>query len=122
MVDYDYFLICPVRGVDESTLVALRTFVALTEAKGRRVYWPYRDTNQVDAVGVRICHDNREAMRRSAEVAVWWTPTSQGSLFDLGMAWAMGKPISLANDVPATEGKSFGNVLRWWQEKGPNPA
>jgi hypothetical protein len=90
------------------------------EFDGYTVYWPARDTHQADPIGLTICRDNCAAIRSSAEVHVWWNPSSQGSLFDLGMAFAMGKPIFLANPdgVTPTDGKSFNNLLLELDSKG----
>ena len=45
------------------------------------------------------------------EVHVYWNGKSQGSFFDLGMAFAFEKPIKLINKIEATESKGFNNVL-----------
>ena len=107
------FLICPVRSVSDNELKIISRFVANLEMQGTTVYWPYRDTDQNDNTGNKICSSNLLAMRDADVVYVWWNPESTGSVFDLGMAWALGKKIKLANDVPITKGKSFGNLLRW---------
>jgi len=115
---YDYFLICPVRTTTPEEQGRIRRWVAEREADGKRVYWPARDTDQGDSVGTAICHANRAGIEQAAVVAVWWSPVSRGSLFDLGIAWALRKPIELVNIVPMTDGKSFSNVLRAWEHGG----
>jgi len=112
----DIFLICPVRGVTNSENKLISKYVHYLEANGKEVYWPYRDTDQDDPIGNRICADNVLAMRQSKEVHVWYTASSTGTLFDLGAAFAMQKPIVIANrdSIEPTEGKSFSNVLLWW--------
>jgi len=105
------FLISPVRGQSPDVWAE---HVAALEAAGYSVHWPHRDTNQDDAVGLRICGDNLEAIRAADVVHVIWDGKSQGCLFDLGMAFALGKaviPISLPSQ---TEGKSFQNMIRAW--------
>ena len=91
----------------------MQGYVSSLEAEGIRVYWPPRDTDQDDPIGLRICSDNRAAMEGADVVRVVWDPESQGSLFDLGMAFAMRKPIYLVNrkDIKPTEKKSFTNLL-----------
>lgn len=37
-----------------------------------------------------------------------------GSLFDLGMAFALGKPIIYLEMPDQTEGKSFQNMVKKW--------
>jgi nucleoside 2-deoxyribosyltransferase len=105
------FLICPVRGVDPATQSAL---VRGLEADGFKVHWPPRDTNQDDPVGLRICEDNMRAMRDADVVHVIWDGKSQGCLFDLGMAFALGKKVSPISLPAPTEGKSFQNMVHAW--------
>ena len=107
------FLICPVRGVDPSTT---KEFVDTLEADGWIVHWPPRDTNQNDPVGLAICHQNREAIAASDRVFVVWDGKSTGSLFDLGMAFALNKPLTVLEAPPATDHKSFQNMMRAWAE------
>ena len=55
-------------------------------------YIPGRDTPQT--TGEEILQANYEAMRDSADtVYVIWDGQSMGTLFDMGMAYAMGKTI-----------------------------
>jgi len=110
------FLICPVRGHDPSETQEL---VEKIEQQGHEVYWPHRDTNQVDSCGLRICEDNRRAIEAADEVVVVWNGESQGCLFDLGMAFALRKPILIEDVPPATRGKSFQNMIRAWEVAGP---
>ncbi|MBU6500920.1 MAG: hypothetical protein KGJ89_02240 [Patescibacteria group bacterium] len=107
------FLICPIRGVTADELEDIKIYVAKLEGTGKKVYWPYRDTNQNDPVGLRICTDNCNAIKASYEIHIWWKPNSEGSKFDLGMAFALEKKIVIANpeDVKAMSGKNFSNVL-----------
>jgi hypothetical protein len=109
------FLICPVRYAGEAHSRKIAEYVRQQEnVEGNTVHWPARDTLQTgDPIGTRIIGDNFFAMSISQEVHVWYDITSQGSLFDLGMAWAMGKLIRLANrnEIPQTTEKSFSNFL-----------
>jgi hypothetical protein len=116
---YDIFLICPVRNATEEQKAKIAKYIEDAEARGMKVYYPARDTNQQDAVGWRICSDNRKAIQESEEIHVFWDSNSTGTLFDLGMAFCLGKRIKIVNieDVPATVGKSFNNMLRFWEEK-----
>ena len=110
----DTFLICPVRGHSPEET---RVIVSQLEADGWTVHWPQRDTDQSDSVGLQICSDNRAAISKADAVHVIWDGKSQGVLFDLGMAFALGKrvvPISLPDP---TDGKSFQNMVRAWAKK-----
>lgn len=116
----DVFLICPVRGATDQQKKDIADYVKGLEDKGLTVYYPQRDTDQNDPVGYRICSDNRKAIEEAKEIHVWWTTTSTGTLFDLGMAWAMKKPLVIANPkevVPTDGDKSFNNVLLAWGNK-----
>ncbi|MBZ5660043.1 MAG: hypothetical protein LAO08_06510 [Acidobacteriia bacterium] len=105
------FLICPVRNATPEETTAIQQYVADMEIRGHRVYWPARDTDQVDPVGLRICGDNRAAIQDAEAIHIWWNTGSTGSLFDLGMAFMAKKPIVLVNGVEPTVGKSFNNFL-----------
>lgn len=108
------FVICPVRNADEAATAEIARWVSRLEAAGNTVHWPARDTNQEDPIGDRICADNRAAIEAADRVALWFDPASQGSLFDIGIAWALRKPVDLLNVVEPTEKKSFANVLLRW--------
>lgn len=96
----------------------IEKYVKNLEAQGHEVYWPIRDTNQNDPIGLRICMDNGLAIINADEVRVWWIGSS-GSTFDFGMTFMFNllvspnKEVVIANpdDVKPTEGKSFNNVL-----------
>lgn len=108
------FLICPVRGADPALS---RSAVERLEADGWLVHWPPRDTDQNDPVGLRICRDNAAAIAAADVVHVIWDGRSQGCLFDLGVAFALGKRV-VPLDLPApTEAKSFQNMVRAWAEE-----
>jgi len=59
----------------------------------QKCYIPGRDTNQ-NQHGDDILRDNLKAMKNSDEnVFCLWDGESYGSLFDMGMAYALGKRI-----------------------------
>jgi len=107
------FLICPVRGVDPEKT---RHYVERIESEGFDVYWPPRDTNQKDDTGLRICRDNAAAIFSADVVHFVWDGKSQGCLFDLGVAFALGKKIIPIDMPEKTEGKSFQNMVTEWAE------
>lgn len=110
------FLICPVRGHSADELSEV---VRILEARGFRVHFPHRDTNQNDKIGYRICKDNLHAIEKSKVVHIHFDPESKGSLFDLGMAFALRKKLIVLNNIEKTTDKSFQNVLLHWQKVGP---
>ena len=59
-------------------------------------YVPGRDTKQTDTTPEEILTTNRDAMLDCEEVHVMWDLSSLGSVFDMGMAFALDKPIKMA--------------------------
>ena len=108
------FLICPVRGVSPEET---RDIVKDLESKGWDVHWPHRDTDQLDPTGLRICKDNRSAILASDAVHIVWDGKSQGGLFDLGIAFALNKPIIPISLPDPTSDKSFQNMIMAWDEE-----
>ena len=109
------FLICPVRGIPPETW---QRYVREIELRGDIVHlhFPPRDTDQEDETGYRICQDNLEALKKADVVFVIWDGKSQGCLFDLGMAFALGKEVIPLQLPPETEGKSFQNMIQAWAD------
>lgn len=113
------FLICPVRGHRPSES---SSWVEQLEAEGWSVHWPHRDTDQDDSVGLRICQDNRAAINDADRVFIVWDGKSKGCLFDLGIAFALFKPVTvLAAPPPAVGEKSFEAMVRAWGDEGFDP-
>jgi len=99
---YDAFLICTVREADATDLEFINNYLTRLQGEGKTVYYPARDTKQEDHLGgYNICSDNCKAIMNSDEIHVYWTEKSQGTKFDLGIAFAehrtKGKNIILAN-------------------------
>lgn len=113
-VEKTAFLICPVRGVPQEET---ERYCKLLEDEGYKVHWPPRDTNQDDDVGLRICNDNLEAIKKASIVAIVWDGKSQGVLFDAGMAFSLGKTIKYLALPEKTTHKSFQNMFMAWGEK-----
>ena len=66
---------------------------------GHEVYVPGIQTKQ-DTDELTISVANRAAMNWADEVRVIWDGTSHGVIFDLGMAFALEKPIKLEYVIP----------------------
>jgi len=110
------FLICPVRGHSPSETEHI---VKELEDQGWTVHWPWRDTDQDDPVGLRICKQNREAIANADRVFLVWDGKSTGCLFDLGMAFALNKPLTILEAPPPdTPMKSFLKMTRTWASEG----
>jgi nucleoside 2-deoxyribosyltransferase len=114
------FLACPVRGITDEYREGIETQVKWLENHGFTVHYPPRDTNQDDISGLRICKDNRQAIEEADSVYVIWDGKSQGVLFDIGMAFALRKPIHpITGYVPAVDNyKSFQKMMWDWEENG----
>ena len=108
------FLICPVRGHAQSEFEEI---VRHLEEGGWKVHYPPRDTEQNDPTGFAICWDNLSAIHAADTVHVVWDGKSQGCLFDLGMAFALGKKIIVVSLPEQSEGKSFQNMIREWEHQ-----
>lgn len=115
------YVICPVRGVTEEEDLYMKEFVDIAESAHKglpyldgqeitdfenifandlngykvKCHFPPRDVNQDDPTGYDICHSHLYAMEKAKEVWVFWNSSSKGSHFDLGMAFALQKPLRL---------------------------
>lgn len=110
------FIICTVRNASESYLKNLEDYVSNLEQSGFNVYAPHRDTNQ-HALGFDICLQNMNAIKEADEVHIFYSSKSQGTHFDMGVAFALNKKIVIVENEPLTEGKSFQRMLVEWTEK-----
>lgn len=114
------YIVGPVRGIEGDVHQTIAHYVQAQEYDGHTVHWSLRDTEQNDPTGYRICTDNLRAIQNCDRVDVFWTGTSQGPLFDLGIAWALGKPLKLVEEfVEPPKGKCFQRVLREWADEPP---
>lgn len=110
------FIICTIRSSTQEYLDKLEKYVSDLENKGTKVYAPHRDTNQM-ALGYEICKQNMQGIIDADEVHIFYNSKSQGTHFDMGMAFALGKKIIIVENEPLTEWKSFQRMLTEWYEK-----
>jgi len=109
------FIVCPVRKISDLLKSTIEAKILELENAGYLVYYPARDTEQNDPTGYSICATNREAIRDADEILIAWDGSSEGVLFDIGMAFMMGKAIKIIEPFPPkTEGKSFASMIREW--------
>jgi len=113
------YIICPVRNLTQEWRKQLDEYVIWLESMGHSVHYPPRDTPQEDPTGLGICEKNRKALLGADMIHVAWDGKSEGCLFDLGMAFALKKPIEIIPGFfpPATEGKSFASMVRAWERE-----
>ena len=111
------FIICPVRDADSETKQRLEDYAAGLEKEGHRVHLPHRDTDQSDTIGYKICLTNMVAIKHADEVHVFYTNTSTGTHFDLGMAFALCKNIVIVDIAEPYEPnkKSFPRMMKHWE-------
>lgn len=104
------------RNINETQRQKINDYIKFLESKNIKSYYPARDTNQNDSIGFRICMDNRDGIKNADEVHIFWDSNSQGSLFDLGMAFALNKKLVIVNidEVVPTATKSFANMILYW--------
>jgi len=120
MKEKSVFIISPVREAEKEDMEFLRDYTQALERGGYDVHLPYRDTDQDDPYGYNICRENREAVKNSDEVHVYYKEGSRGSIFDLGMAFAEEKPVKVINEEELGKlnpPKSFGNMLQILDKK-----
>jgi UDP-N-acetylglucosamine 2-epimerase len=72
----------------------LEDYVSKLEIEGHKVHLPHRDTNQQGS-GIDICKQNRKAIELSDEVHLFYSAESQGTHFDMGVAFALRKTIKV---------------------------
>ena len=112
------FVICSVRGMSDEYRKRLESYVELIEKEGHKVHLPHRDTKQ-DATGWEICRQNASAIFNADIVHVFYSAKSQGTHFDMGVAFALNKPVKVIEiDTPeevVKAGKSYVNMLREWE-------
>ena len=109
------FIICTIRSASEDYIKKLENYVSKLESEGIVVYAPHRDTNQM-ALGYEICTQNMEAIKEADEVHILYNSKSQGTHFDMGVAFALNKKIVIVENEPLTEGKSFQRMLVEWAD------
>jgi nucleoside 2-deoxyribosyltransferase len=109
------FIICSVRLADDEYRKKLESYVSELEENGHIVHLPHRDTDQT-ASGLNICSENANAIDRADEVHIFYNPKSQGSHFDMGVAFALHKKIVIAENGSLDEKLSFSRMLQHWEE------
>ena len=111
------YIICPVRQLSENWRDGLSKYVEALEAQGHQVHFPPRDTRQNDRTGYNICTQNRKAIEEADEIHIAWDGKSKGSLFDLGMAFALRKRIKVITGYfpQPTPQKSFASMVWQWE-------
>lgn len=108
------FIISSVRNASVEYRNKLDNYVLYLESEGHNVHLPHRDTNQNNS-GLDICKENKNAINKADEVHVFYSSSSQGTHFDMGMSFALGKKIKVIENEKYGEGKSYPRMLDEWQ-------
>lgn len=117
------YLICPVRKRTHNEQRHLEQWVCEREAVGDKVYFPGRDTGieELPENGMLITEKNLERMEWCEIVDLWYEVSSQGSSFDLGLAFSMDIKIYFPwrNQVEwaAEDGDGFACMLLEWEKR-----
>ena len=114
-------IVCSVRKATPEYKKRLEQYVAKLEKAGIEVYLPHRDNNQ-DDLGINICTRMREKINKWADRVDIFYSGSEGTLFDMGMAfmanYGIGKPIKIIENLPFDDyKKSFPKMLKEWSDK-----
>jgi nucleoside 2-deoxyribosyltransferase len=110
------FIICSVRGSTDEYKSKLEYYVQMLEKNKNEVHLPHRDTNQ-DASGIEICRQNKEAIMSADEVHIFYSSKSQGTHFDMGVAFALNKTIMVVENEKYGPGKSYARMLSEWERR-----
>ena len=106
------YIICPVRSVTKEQQQEIDNYALSLEKEGHFVHNPKYAVDQNDATGWGICSGHLDFMRQADRVDIFWDVYSSGSHFDLGMAFALGKPVKLVRQYHEDgEGKSYAKVI-----------
>lgn len=108
------FIICSVRDSNIKYKERLESYASMLKHQGYDVYLPHRDTDQ-KANSIEICRQNMYAIKESDQVHIFYNSTSQGTHFDMGVAFALKKPVVVVENESCEEGKSFPKMLKEWE-------
>ena len=111
------FLICPVRNATEEQRRWIENFVVEMYNNGYVVHAPHLHTRQTDMFGgYAICRQNAEAVATSKEIDIYYSQSSTGSVFDLGVAYALHKPLLMLNrqDIVFNNEDLIDSTLESW--------
>lgn len=111
------FLICPVRNATSEQKQWIENFVQEKTNDGYTIHAPHLHTRQTDLFGgYAICTQNAQAVASSSEVDIYYDQNSTGSVFDLGVCYALGKPLKLLNgeEITLRDADSIDRIVKNW--------
>lgn len=122
------FLISPVKLATPENTKLVKQYVEEQEKLGHQVYWPIRNTDQNDSVGIEICDANLRAILEADEIHIWYLKESRGIHFDMGAAYMLirilgyKKKVIFVNkgefekEIKVIQ-KSFPRLLSFWEKE-----
>jgi len=110
------FIICSVRGMGDEYRQKLEAYAAQKYEEGYDVHLPHLDTDQEQS-GINICKQNSTAIFKADEIHIFYNKESQGTHFDMGVAFALNKPMFVIESEKYCEGKSFARMLSEWEDR-----
>ncbi len=116
-IENKIFLICTVRNATDEQRKWIEEFVREKYNDGYTIHAPHIHTNQTDLFGgYAICKQNAEAVASSKEVDIYYDQSSTGSVFDLGVAYALHKPLRLLNkeDIVFNDSDLIDSTIKEW--------
>jgi nucleoside 2-deoxyribosyltransferase len=108
------FIICSVRDANQEFKNKVMGYALEQKLKGHDVYVPFIDTDQTSS-GNNICKSNKRAIMDADEVHIFYNSLSQGTHFDMGVAFALNKKIKIIENESFGEGKSYPRMLTEWE-------
>jgi len=122
-IDNKIFLICPVRNATDSQRQWIENFVKEKYSDGYTIHAPHLHTVQSDLFGgYAICKQNALAVATSEEIDIYYDQTSTGSVFDLGVAYALNKPLVLLNreEIKFDDNDLIDTIIKSWSYNKKN--
>ena len=116
-IDNKIFLICPVRNATAEQRKWIEEFVSQKYKEGYVIHAPHLHTVQSDLFGgYAICKQNAEAVASSREVDIYYDQSSTGSVFDLGVAYALHKPLEILNkeEIVFNDSNLIDSMIKNW--------
>ncbi len=91
------FLISPVNKSTQEDVTKISEYLENLRETGKYVYYPNRHTLQENPSILEIMNTNKNALKQSGEVHIFYKEESVGSIIDLGMTFINEKKLVISN-------------------------
>jgi hypothetical protein len=118
-IDKKIFLICPVRNATPEQKKWIEDYVVEKHSEHFIIHAPHLHTVQRDLFGgYGICIQNAEAVASSSEIDIYYDQESTGSVFDLGVAYALQKPLKVLNkdEIVYNDDSYIDQIIKNWSQ------